>query len=109
MDIGRKTKIEEQIREVAASIIERESNKTALITVTSVVLDDRARTGKILLSVLPVDGEESALHFVKRLRPEIRDEVKRRLNLGTIPFLDVAIDTGEKARQTIDALLKEGE
>ncbi len=107
MELGRKTKIEEQVREIAARIIERESNKTALITVTRVEIYDRARTGTIFFTTLPVSGEESALNFIKRLRPEIRAEVKKRMNIHTIPFLDVEIDNGEKARQNIDALLRQ--
>jgi len=103
---GRKEKKEEQIREIAARLIERESNKTALITVTRVVLDDKARNGTIFVTVLPVEGEESAVNFLKRKRKELREELKARLSIHPIPFLDVAIDSGEKARQTIDRLLR---
>ena len=107
MQEGRKHKIEEQIREIAARIIERESNKTALITVTRVTLEERGREATIYATVMPTSGEASALNFLKRIRPELRDELKKVLNIHPIPFLDVAIDTGEKARQTIDALLRE--
>lgn len=106
---GRKEKKEEQIKEIAARFIERESNKTALITVTRVVLDDKARNGTIYFSVLPESGEESALNFLKRKRKELREAVTKGLPVHPIPFLDVAIDEGEKARQTIDALLKSEE
>ena len=109
MDTGRKTKIEEQLKEITAGVIERESNKTALITVTHVELEARGREATIYISVMPESGEQSAINFLKRLRPELRDAVKRTMNIGTIPFLDVAIDTGEKARNTIDALLRAGE
>ena len=103
---GRRHKKEEQIREIAARLIERESNKTALITVTRVVLDEKARNGTIFVSVLPESGEDSALNFLKRKRKELKDALKGTLNIHPIPFLDVAIDTGEKARHTIDALLR---
>jgi ribosome-binding factor A len=104
---GRTEKIEEQIREIAARVIERESNKTALITVTHVELTERGRKAMLYISVLPESGEDSAINFLKRKRAEIRDEVKKQLNIRTIPFLDTAIDTGEKARRAIDELLKE--
>lgn len=100
------SKKEEQLREVIARYIERESNKSALITVTRVSLDEKARTGTIFVSVLPEEGELSALNFLKRKRSEIRESIKKTLSLHPIPFLDVAIDEGEKARHTIDALLK---
>ncbi len=109
MHDGRRTKKEEQIREIAARFIERESNKTALITVTHVALDEKSRAGTIFISVLPREGEDSAINFVKRKRKEIRDAIKDQLPIHPIPFLDVAIDEGEKARQTIDALLKSDE
>ncbi len=104
---GRRQKKEEQIREIVARMIERESNKSALITVTRVVLDEKSRNGTILVSVLPTSGEASALNFLKRKRSELREQIKKVLSIHPIPFFDVAIDEGEKARQTIDALLKE--
>ena len=101
----RKQKKEEQIKEIVARFIERESNKTALITVTRVELDEKGRTGTIYISVMPETGEDSALNFLKRKRIEIKEALKNGLAIHPIPFIDVAIDEGEKARQTIDALL----
>lgn len=106
---GRKVKIEEQLREIAAHLIERESNKTSLITVTRAELFERGRKATIYITVLPVDGEDSALNFIKRKRPEIKDAIKKRMRISTIPFIDVAIDTGEKARQNIDKILYDDE
>lgn len=107
--ISRTEKIGDQIREVVARVIERESNKTALITVTRVELEERGRTATVYITVLPTTGEESALNFLKRKRPDMKLAIKNHLSLKNIPFLDVAIDSGEKARQTIDALLSQGE
>ena len=104
---GRTEKIQDQIKEIAARVVERESNKTALITITRVELFERGRKAMLYISVLPESGEESAINFLKRKRAEIRDEVKKRMNMRTIPFLDTSIDTGEKARRAIDELLKE--
>lgn len=107
MDTGKQEKIEHHIAELAATFIERESNKTSIISVTRVELIDRGRSATIYISVLPEDGEESALNFLKRKRNELRTVIKRGINMATIPFIDVQIDKGEKARQTIDALLQE--
>lgn len=109
MDTGKREKIEQQIKELTAQFIERESNKTALITVTRVALLDRARSATIYISVLPESGEESALNFLKRKRNDLRTVVKKGINMHSIPFLDVMIDKGEKARHTIDTLLKSDE
>lgn len=104
---NRKIKREEQIKEIIARFIERESNKTAMITISRVELDDRGRNGIIFITVLPESGESSALNFLKRKRSEIRNAIKKQLSIHPIPFFDVSIDSGEKSRQTIEALLKE--
>ena len=101
--------IEEAIRKVASEVIERESNKTAIITITRVELLERGKQANLFLSVLPVSGEDSALNFVKRKRKLIRDAVKKMIASHTIPFIDVQIDKGEKARQNIEALLREAQ
>jgi ribosome-binding factor A len=105
MDSEKQNKIEGQIAQLAASFIERESNKTALITVTRVEVADRGRSATIFISVLPENGEESAINFLKRKRNDLRTVIKKGINMINIPFIDVEIDKGEKARQNIDALL----
>jgi ribosome-binding factor A len=107
MDSGKQEKVESQIAQLAALFIERESNKTALITVTRVEVLDRGRSATIYISVLPESGEESALNFLKRKRHDLRTVIKKGINMINIPFIDVQIDKGEKARHTIDALLYE--
>ncbi len=107
MENSRQSKIEEQIREVSARFIERESNKTSIISVTGVKLFEKGRKATIYITVLPESGEESAVNFLKRKRPGIKDEIKRGLNLNTIPFIEIEIDKGEKARQNIDVLLRD--
>lgn len=106
MDDRRKEKLELHVKELAALFLERESNRTALITVSRVEIFDRGRNATIYITVLPESAEASALSFVKRKRQELRDFIKPQLNTRVIPFLDVTIDTGEKARQNIDTLLK---
>lgn len=107
MDTSKQEKLENQIAQVAAKFIETESNKTAIISVTRVQLIDRGRSVNIFISVLPENGEESALNFLKRKRNDLRTAIKKGVNMQNIPFVDVQIDKGEKARQTIDALLYE--
>ena len=105
MEPGKQEKVEIQIAQLAASFIERESNKTALITVTRVEVLDRGRSATIFISVLPESGEDSALNFLKRKRHDLRTVIKKGVNMINIPFIDVEIDKGEKARHTIEALL----
>ncbi len=107
MDPQRKEKLELHLKELAATFLERESNKTALITVTRVEVFDRGRSAMVYITVLPDAAEVAALSFAKRKRAELRGFMKPHLNTRTIPFLDVTIDSGEKARQNIETLLKE--
>lgn len=106
MEDSRKAKIEEQIREISAKFIERESNRTSIITVTGVNVFEKGRKATLYITVLPESGEESAVNFLKRKRPEIKEVIKKGLRINTIPFIDIEIDKGEKARQNIDNLLR---
>lgn len=107
MENSRSEKIATHIKEIASTFIERESNKSALISITRVEMMDRDRSAMIYISVLPESGELSALNFLKRKRADMRDAIKERLRVRTIPFIDVQIDSGQKALHNIEALLKE--
>ncbi len=103
----RDEKIENRIKELAASYIEREAQNTSLITVTRVVLEGRNRYAKIMISVLPREKENAAYGFIKRNLGDMRKFVQSNLKIKPIPYLDVEIDEGEKNRQRIDELLIE--
>ena len=105
----RKEKVNNEIKEVVANFLEKEGNNLSLITVTSVDVSPDLKNAKILISVLPENKEKAALDFCKRKRSEIKTEIKKKMNLRVIPFVDIEIDMGEKNRQKIhDLLLEEG-
>ena len=103
----RQEKVSGIIKEIAASHIGRETNKTSVITVTDASISSDLKRATIYITVLPEEKEEFALNFVRRNLGRIRDELKRGLNTKFLPFLDVKVDKGEKARQTIERLLRE--
>jgi len=103
----RNIKVANQIKELAAEYLGRENNRTSLITVISCNTSPDLKKATIFITVLPNSKEHDALDFTKRKRPEIRDYLKKKMNLKTIPFLDVKIDEGEKNRQKIDELLRQ--
>ena len=75
----------------------------------SVDVSPDLKNAKILISVLPEGKEKAALDFCKRKRSEIKNEIKKKMNLRAIPFVDIEIDKGEKNRQKIhDLLLEQG-
>ena len=103
----REEKIANHIRELAATFIEREAGITSLITVTRVEVSPGNKHATIFVSVLPREKENAAFGFIKRNLGEMRKYIQKGLKINPIPFLNVAIDEGEKNRQKIDELLRE--
>ncbi len=104
----REEKITNHIRELAATFIERESGATSMITVTRVHLSVGGKHATIFVSVLPREKENAAFGFLKRNLGEMRSFIQSRLHIHPIPFFEVEIDEGEKNRQKIDDLLRNG-
>lgn len=104
-DIRKDKRSEEIIRELAMQFLQEESNRTSLVTVTNVILDNHGKNATILFTVLPESKEKVVLDFTKRKRAEFRDYMKEKSRLPIIPFIDFDIDYGEKNRQNIDRLL----
>ena len=105
--MDRNEKVANFIKELAAQFLERENDRTSLITVMSATLSPDMKRATIFITVLPDSKEQPALLFVKRKLGELRESLKKNLPIKIIPFLDVAIDLGEKNRQKIDKLLRE--
>jgi len=99
-------KLQELIRMLAAEYFSRESNRQSLITVTGVETYGHGAKAKLLISVLPVEQEETALKFVHRQLADFREHVMERARLMRIPYFEVAIDSGEKNRQRLDEIAK---
>ncbi|MFH1402528.1 MAG: ribosome-binding factor A [Patescibacteria group bacterium] len=103
----RQNKVKENIKNLAAQFLSMESNRVSLITVTNATVSKDLKKATIFISVLPETSEKSALNFAKRKRSDIRDFLKEKLKMKTIPFLDFELDMGEKNRQKIDELSSE--
>ena len=104
---GRQEKVANMVKELCAQYLMRENNQTSLITVTSATVSPDLKKGTIYITVLPTEKENAALGFAKRQRADMREFIKKNLQMKTIPFIDVMIDKGEKNRQKIDELLRE--
>lgn len=92
------------IREQAAIFLERESAGNALITVTNVRLEERGKKALVFFTVFPTTSENGVLDFAKRKRSEFREFLQKESALVRLPFVDFAIDLGEKNRQKIDEI-----
>src|SRR3990167_8620467 len=104
---NRSEKITEILRDLGARFLLLHGNKSSLITVTRVVLTGDEKYATIFFTVFPENFEKTALEFAKRKRSEFKEFIKEESKLGRIPFLDFAIDSGEKNRQRIDSLLNQ--
>lgn len=102
---SRDEKIKDEVRNLAANFMQRESNHTSLITVTNVDMSPDGKRAVIFFTVLPADKQKAALDFAKRKRSEFRQYVTENSRIGRLPFFDFEIDMGEKNRQRIDDLL----
>ncbi len=103
----RQEKVANFIKELAAEFLGRENNRTSLITVTSATCSPDLKRATIFITVFPDSKEKTALEFAKRKRPKLREFLKKNMTTKNIPFIDIAIDLGEKHRQKIDELLRE--
>ncbi|MBU0999370.1 ribosome-binding factor A [Patescibacteria group bacterium] len=104
----RNEKVANQIKELTAQFLNRENNRTSLLTITSCTVSPDLKRATIFITVFPTSKETNVLNFVKRKLKELRTFLKKSLSIKTIPYLDVAIDLGEKNRQKIDELLRNG-
>jgi len=102
----RNEKIANQIKELSAIFLERENNRTSLVTVTSCNTSPDLKKATIFITVLPDEKEHNALEFAKRKRKDLRIYLQKKMKMKITPFLDIKIDQGEKNRQKIDELLR---
>ena len=105
---SRQDKVANHIKELSAEFLGKENNRTSLITVTGASVSPDLKRATIYITVLPASKETAALSFVKRQRGDLRDFLKKNMEVKVIPFVDIVIDQGEKNRQKIDELLRNG-
>ena len=99
-------KLNERMKRIISEFIERESNRTSLITITRCEISRDLERLKVYFTVLPESEEEKVLSFLNRKKWEARDYLKKRIRTRIIPKLSFIIDEGEKNRQKIDQLLR---
>jgi ribosome-binding factor A len=105
MASDRQKKMSEEIRKHAAMFIESESTNQSLITVTRADISPDFKNATIFITTIPETQQETALAFLKRKRRDLKEYLKKHLQTRIIPFVDIAIDEGERNRQRIDEIL----
>ena len=98
-------KEESLLREITAGYFNLHTGTQSIITITRCELSRDSKYAKFFISVMPEDKEAEALNFAKRHRPEIREYIKDKARLKTLPHVDIEIDYGEKNRQRIEGFI----
>lgn len=95
------------MKKLVAEFFRNNAGKKSLITVTDFRISSDLKRGTIFITVLPETLEDEALEFGKRKRSDIREYIKSKTNMKSLPYIDVKIDQGERRRQKLDSLLRE--
>jgi ribosome-binding factor A len=103
----RQLKLNQELKKIAQDYFQRESSGAAMITVTDAHISSDLKNANIFITVLPQSKEKSALDFAKRMRSDLRTDIKNRMYMRVIPRVEVGIDKGELNRQRVDELLLE--
>jgi ribosome-binding factor A len=102
----RKEKLPELLKHLAAEFVERESNRTSLVTITGATISPSQKQVRILFTVLPENDEDTVLDFLNRKKRDFFEYVDKRAKIGRMPEIRFVVDIGEKNRQRIDFLSK---
>ena len=103
----RHDRVADQLKELAASFVQKEANTDPLITITHADIAKDYKNATIYFTTIPNDREADALAFLKRSGREMRRYIMKQMSLKQIPFLSFSVDYGERHRQHIDELVDE--
>ena len=102
----RDEKLEELISMQTAEFLNRNADRTSMITVTRTIFNRKSNRATIFITVLPDSAEDKALAYVERRRRDIQEFISKNIRLRTIPHLEISIDQGEKNREKIEEIFR---
>jgi ribosome-binding factor A len=94
----------DELKKHISLFIQLESNKRSMITVTNIALSKDFKKATFFVTVFPETGETAALDFLHRNQKTARGYLKTHSKLSRLPFIEFALDKGEKSRQRLDML-----
>lgn len=80
------------LKRCVSEFINRESNRTSMITVTNVALDERKNKADVFISVYPEKDTRAAVEFLNRNRDELKRYFKGASKLQRIPRIQFLPD-----------------
>ncbi len=95
-------KVESLLTKLVGEFLSHEAGPMSLITVTRIAYNEKTKGATVFISVLPETQEKAALAFAKRKSSDLREYVKKFVNMRSLPVFEFIIDVGEKNRQRVD-------
>jgi len=109
MDVKRKQRVTELIKETVSQIVLRDVSPRvqSMITIMRVEMSDDLKYAKLFISVFgPDDNKEKAVSLLKRELKSIRKKLGGVLRLRYVPYLSIVEDQSLDHAFKIEELLK---
>ncbi len=100
-------KINSLLRNLAADFLAKNSDNS-IITINYIETSRDLKTAKIFISIFPESKEAETMEILKLKTGELRKFIGSRIKMKFLPHLEFAIDKGEKKRQKIEEILRNG-
>jgi ribosome-binding factor A len=100
-------KVEEIIKQAAATFVLHEANPDPMITITRVDISPDLKRAFVFFTTVPEAKQSDAHIFLKRTAGDFRHFLKQNVSLKRIPHVEFMIDAGERHRQHIDDMFRD--
>jgi ribosome-binding factor A len=105
----RTEKMDSLLRDLISDYFTRSRPAGVFITISRVETSENIQNADVFVTIFPENKEKETLKNILRERGSIRKYIGPKLKTRNIPYLNFAIDKGEKARQKINGILNSGE
>lgn len=107
MSRDRHTSLTGLLKELIATYVRNEANSNPMITVTNLDLSPDMKRAIVFVTTIPDGREADAVVFLKRHATDLRNFLKKKARIKSIPHLEFMMDAGEKHRQHMDELVRD--
>lgn len=95
-----------EIIKLVGRFLAEKTNQTSMVTITHSEISSDLRSATVYFTVLPREKTDTSQAFLNRLRPEVKEYIKKNMSSRVVPFISFEVDRGELHRQRIDELLR---
>ena len=108
MAIPREEKLNTHLQKVLAEFLREELGVSPLVSVTRVEVARGLRSARVFITVYPEKDAGAVLAVLEKKHGALMRYLTAHTRIKYIPSVSFEIDLGEKNRQRIEELLKEG-